>query len=189
MGNLMGRALVIMPGGKQAGRAEVVESLRQAREAGADAETSAETIAELMNSQPEAGERQPEDSDDGDEPDWGWDGEEEGSEACCVDLFSAEKFPTVPLMLQNCIEAHKFDLEGFQQQHALGMYETLKLINYIRGAVSNQGAEATLEKLRDGGLPDDFDQDSDALLKPALQDDPLLLHPFDDNEAWSSDEQ
>ena len=77
-----------MPGGKQAGRADVVESLRQAREAGADAETSAETIAELMNSQPEAGETQAEDSDDGQEPDWGWDGEEEGTSEHIHELYS-----------------------------------------------------------------------------------------------------
>merc|ERR1712194_859839 len=101
-----------------------------------------------------------------------------------------EVFPSVPLMLAYCTERHEFDLCAFRAEHGLDMYGTIRLINYLRATVASQGAEHTLSVLKESldALPADLELDSDALLQPVLADDALLLHSFDDDEGWSSDE-
>eukprot|EP00656_Telonema_subtile_P031932 TRINITY_DN34989_c0_g1_i1.p1 TRINITY_DN34989_c0_g1~~TRINITY_DN34989_c0_g1_i1.p1 ORF type:complete len:161 (-),score=48.80 TRINITY_DN34989_c0_g1_i1:60-542(-) len=149
---------------------------RHAEAASAPAEESSESDDQIVDS----GDERAEDDHWGD---WA-----EGDQQGCADLFSAEVLPSAEAMLQRCTEAHQFDFCAYRAQHGLDMYGTIRLINYIRSQVAECGGEATLEKMRSEALPEDFDKESESLLQPVLVDDVLLLHSFDDDEGWSSDE-
>ncbi|KAL1271808.1 hypothetical protein QQF64_030824, partial [Cirrhinus molitorella] len=107
----------------------------------------------------------PELSDSDDEQ---WQSMEEGSENKTVLCLLCDRTLTsVSEMVQHCKADHGVDIPELVQKHRLDDYGYIKMINYIR--TTKCSAESLL-LCSNGPLP----WDSDAYMKPALPDDPLL---------------
>jgi 2-polyprenyl-3-methyl-5-hydroxy-6-metoxy-1,4-benzoquinol methylase len=109
------------------------------------------------------------------ENEWG-DWEDEGpQEMPTMSLLSGTIYPTPEAALAADRE-QGLDLLGLLGTHGLGLYGAMKLINYIRTLVLNEGesTEKTLALVQDvDGLRAALR--GDALLQPVLEDDPLLF--------------
>ncbi|KAI0397178.1 S-adenosyl-L-methionine-dependent methyltransferase [Xylariaceae sp. FL0594] len=103
----------------------------------------------------------------------GWNDVEEDEEATpeVISLLDDRVFPDVNSMLAHCKEKYSFDFLAVRQRLRLDFHGCVKLVNFIRQRVHE-------------GLPvseaiSHSDIDSDAYLKPVLDDDAVIIGLFD----------
>uniref|UniRef100_A0A672Y7Z9 Protein arginine N-methyltransferase 3 n=2 Tax=Sphaeramia orbicularis TaxID=375764 RepID=A0A672Y7Z9_9TELE len=106
----------------------------------------------------------PDEEEEDDEEQWQW-MEEENQPVTC--LFCDRLLSSVSATLQHCTAEHQLNLIDLIRKHNLDDYGYIKMINFIR---STNCDASGLMGLPDGSLP----WDSEAFLRPVLQDDPLL---------------
>ncbi|XP_071771485.1 protein arginine N-methyltransferase 3 [Centroberyx gerrardi] len=105
--------------------------------------------------------------DDDDEDQWQC-MEEDGSDRQPITcLFCDRLLDSVSNTLQHCTAEHQVNLVDVIRRHNLDDYGYIKMINFIR---STSCSAASLTGLPDAAPP----WDSEAFLRPVLQDDPLL---------------
>jgi protein arginine N-methyltransferase 3 len=99
----------------------------------------------------------------------GWeDVEPDVEEEQIVSLLDGETFPTVQAMLAYCKDKYNFDFLELRDKFSLDFYGSIKLVNFIRSAVKDNGAPPSNIRL------EDFDKDD--FLKPVIADDALLFN-------------
>uniref|UniRef100_A0A3Q4AWY7 type I protein arginine methyltransferase n=1 Tax=Mola mola TaxID=94237 RepID=A0A3Q4AWY7_MOLML len=100
--------------------------------------------------------------DGDDEEQWQWMEEEDGAQVNVPCLFCDRLLSSAPATLQHCTAEHQVNLVQVIRRHNLDDYGYIKMINFIRSTVST-------------GLPDtSLPWESEAFLRPVLQDDPML---------------
>ncbi len=98
----------------------------------------------------------------------GWEDVEADTEAVSVQcLLCAENFSSPQVMLEHCESKHSFDFVATVKTAGLDFYKTIKYVNFIRMNVADASANPT--------VLDAATLDSDALLKPVLENDALLF--------------
>ncbi|GAW25198.1 putative S-adenosylmethionine-dependent methyltransferase superfamily domain-containing protein [Rosellinia necatrix] len=113
--------------------------------------------------------------------DEGWNDVEEDEEEMpeVISLLDDRVFPDVISMLAHCRDKHRFDFLGVRQRLRLDFHGCVRLVNFIRQRVHE-------------GLPvseniSPADIDSDAYLKPVLDDDAVIIGLFDLPELSAPD--
>jgi len=118
--------------------------------------------------------------------DGAWDAWEEEGGSPCIDIFSNHTEISPPALIAYMADVHGFDLRMVYHKHGLSFFEKMKLVNYLRRAVEAHGAAAVLENLRavPTELPTVFkaQMESEELLKPVVEDDPLLMYDLDEED-------
>ncbi|KAJ2769310.1 hypothetical protein IWQ56_002603 [Coemansia nantahalensis] len=100
-----------------------------------------------------------------------WEGDEVDAPTQC--LFCQELFAQLPDLFQHVRAAHDFDLVRTRADLGLDFYQTMRVVNYIRGrARDSPGFEKASGFSIDGSEP--FLSD-DAFLKPVIPEDGLLF--------------
>ncbi|KAL5570590.1 hypothetical protein UlMin_027165 [Ulmus minor] len=121
--------------------------------------------------------------------------EEDGFDSDFLCLFCDTRFTAIDALFDHCISTHYFDFRFIREALRLDFYGSLKLINYVRSQVAENKCwscgvccvsnQELLNHLHEVSSLDDIKPlwDSDAFLKPFLQDDSLLFSFGEDDEA------
>jgi len=115
------------------------------------------------------------DSDSDNEQDWNDWNEEDASPVKC--LFCDNILKTTELTLSHIQQEHEIDFQGLAKQ--LDFFGVIKLINFIR---RNSVAAADVTNLMESNC-----YAADENLKPVLEDDPMLMHSFENEDDEISD--
>lgn len=121
--------------------------------------------------------------------------EEEEDPSLC--LFCTQKLPHKSDLLVHLRSSHSFDYRSECRRLGLGFYQQMKIINFIREQMSKGvKAEELVKQLTDSSASSSsalsfLYDDSDAYLKPFLQEDPLLfsLPKHSNSEKVDNDEE
>lgn len=93
-------------------------------------------------------------------------------------LHDGQCFDSMELMLQHEATQHQFDLHGIRKSMKLDLYESIKLVNYVRNTKATESeVRAAMSSIRS----------DDALLKPVLENDALLFHLVEDDDVVSDE--
>lgn len=102
---------------------------------------------------------------------------EEADDVQIKSLFNNDHLTSVDLLVSHDLDLFKFDLKATVTDHCTDDISVIKLINFIRTIVSNQAAdEITAEFVAAlvGRIEAKEFMESDAYMKPVVEEDPLL---------------
>jgi len=98
-----------------------------------------------------------------------------------LDLFSTKTFRTAEECVGHCRDVHGLDLAVLAKRHNMDTFSFIRLVNYIRVERPSPGFVMSLSS--------DQKWSDSAFLKPAIQDDPLLMFDFEQLLEQSSLEE
>jgi len=90
------------------------------------------------------------------------------------DLFSSEIFPSMHSFLENLRQVHKFDLSALKKRHNMDQYGFIRLVNFVRSC------NPTPREVLELDMPI---WDQDKFMIPVIEDDPLLMYDFDEDQG------
>eukprot|EP00088_Acartia_fossae_P030332 TRINITY_DN3130_c0_g1_i1.p1 TRINITY_DN3130_c0_g1~~TRINITY_DN3130_c0_g1_i1.p1 ORF type:complete len:566 (+),score=127.74 TRINITY_DN3130_c0_g1_i1:27-1724(+) len=98
-----------------------------------------------------------------------------------LDLFSKKTFRTAEECIEHCRDVHGMDLNVLKKRHNMDTFSYIRLINYIRTELPSPGFVMALSS--------DSKWEDDKFMRPVIEDDPLLMYNFDDDEdSYDEDE-
>ncbi|KAL4458014.1 hypothetical protein ABPG75_012879 [Micractinium tetrahymenae] len=115
-----------------------------------------------------------------DQPEETWQDWEEDESEGFKSLFGDARFPSLDGVLAHDAEAHGFNLRQYRAQLGLDQLGTIRLINYVRtAAAAGEDPLPALAAAAGGGAAP---WEDDRYLQPALMDDELMLHDWEEED-------
>jgi len=97
------------------------------------------------------------------------------------DLFSKSTFRTAEECIDHCRDVHGMDLNVLKKRHNMDTFSFIRLINFIRSDSPSAGFVMSLSS--------DNMWEDDKYMKPVIEDDPLLMYNFDEeDDPYDEDE-
>jgi len=97
----------------------------------------------------------------------------------CLDLFSKKTFKTAEDCLAHCKNIHGLDLSLLRKRHAMDTFSFIRFVNYVRTELPSPGFVMSLSS--------DNKWEDVKFMKPVIQDDPVLMFNFEEEEMEEED--
>jgi protein arginine N-methyltransferase 3 len=98
-----------------------------------------------------------------------------------LDLFSKSSFRTAEQCIDHCRDVHGMDLNVLKKRHNMDTFSYIRLINFIRTESPSAGFVMSLSS--------DNTWQNDKYMKPVIEDDPLLMYNFDEDDNFDDEDE